>query len=585
MVLGVKIMSENERTVTYTKDGLLAFPVKDSEESGSVRIPQTSTSLGAGFGDPITPQDLEYASVREPIAGFLIYGIASDIVEKWFTVNKTDTEGEDPDFDSQVQKALQSLKFKKTLRQLIEYERLYGKALLVASFDDASDVNQLKNEKKKGAEPKQLVAYPPQQYKVLSYDTDPQSPRFGQPKTYMINAFGGVTYTLHWSRCNEVQTRTNGKSILELIWDDLTCGRNIRWGVAQWIFRTGGGFAVIKFPKEINGVATTREQLQAWGNAKEWSDITHRTYIGILNEVMDFKFEGAQGAALNPEPFFDTNTKQIAKATGIPKSILEGAEAGALTGSELNNQQYYKKISGFQTDYEEPIRWTIDACIDAGMVSGVKTVADESKPAGSVLKRMLRRVVVHDVQDAEPIDYKIEWNSAFELNALDEARTAVLIEQANQTRLEYMTIDEVRDMNEKKPLPNGEGAKLKASQQQQASSFGYPQQNDPFGFGDQTAEIQPNQTFVATLKSLAQQVIKGEITKQKALEEGAGVIDVYNKFEEEQAIGWVRRSTQTTGPISLNPEMQAELEDQRQRFLKNYARMLEDAEKLKIRNQ
>jgi len=573
----------SEKTVTYTKDGLIVYPtVADSEESGSVRIPQTSTSLGAGFGDPINTDDLEYASTREPIAGFLIYGIASDIIEKWFKLNKSKTEGEDPDFDLQIQKVLSSLKFKKTLRQLIEYERLYGKALLVASFDDASNITQLQKERKKGAEPKQLIAYPPTQYKILSHNKNPQSPRFGQPETYNINAFGGVTYTLHWSRCNEIQTRTNGKSILELIWDDLTCGRNIRWGVAQWIFRTGGGFAVIKFPKEINGVATTREQLQAWGNAKEWSDITHRTYIGILNEVMDFKFEGAQGAALNPEPFFDTNTKQIAKATGIPKSILEGAEAGALTGSELNNQQYYKKISGFQTDYEEPIKWVIDACIDAGMVSGAKTVADEHEPAGSVLKRILQRVIVHDEQDAEPIDYTIEWNSAFELNALDEARTTLLVEQANQTRLEYRTIDEVRDMNELEALPEGEGAKLKAAAQPQNpfSSFQPNQQQE----ADQTANIQPNQTFVSTLKSLAQKVIKGEITKQTALEEGAGVIDVYSKFEEEQAIGWVRRSTQTTGPISLSPEMQAELEDQRQRFLKNYARMLEDAEKLKTRN-
>lgn len=62
------------------------------------------------------------------------------------------------------------------------------------------------------------------------------------------------------------------------------------------------------------GKPTSKAQLQDWANSKEWSNITHRTYIAILNEVMDFKFEGAAGATLNPEPFFDTNTKQIAKA-------------------------------------------------------------------------------------------------------------------------------------------------------------------------------------------------------------------------------------------------------------------------------
>jgi hypothetical protein len=565
----------SEKPVTFTKDGIVVYPLADSEESGSIRIPQTDTSLGAGFGDPITPQDLEFASTREPVAGFLIYGIAADITEKWFTVNKTETEGKDPDFDAQVQKALQALNFKKTLRQLIEYERLYGKALLVGGFDDAQDMAALKKERRRGAEPKQLVAYPLHKYSILSYDTDPSSLRFGYPQFYTVNAFGGKTFTIHWSRCFECQTRTNGASILELIWDDLTCGRNIRWGVAQWIFRTGGGFAVIQFPKETNGVPTTREQLQSWANSKEWSDITHRNYICIIKDVMDFDFRGTQGATLNPEPFFDTNTKQIAKATGIPKSILEGAEAGALTGSELNNQQYYKKISGWQTDYEEPIRWVIDACMDAGLVSGVKTLADEPKPAGSILKRMLQKVIVKDAQPANPVDYVIEWVSAFELNALDEARIDVMVEQANTARLEYMTIDEVRDKTKLKPLPNGEGAKLKTATPQQT----------PFGFGDQLPETnspphpQPRQSFDAILTDYAQKVMKGEITKQKAMEEGAVIIENYNKFESEQAKNWIRTRTKFEGEPVLTQEMIEELDTQKQRYLKNYFTILEAAEK------
>ena len=73
--------------------------------------------------------------------------------------------------------------------------------------------------------------------------------------------------------------------------------------------------------KETNGETHSKTQLQDWANSKEWSNITHRTYIAILNEVMDFKFEGAQGATLNPEPFFDTNTKQIAKAKVTLKAL------------------------------------------------------------------------------------------------------------------------------------------------------------------------------------------------------------------------------------------------------------------------
>ena len=328
----------------------------------------------------------------------------------------------------------------------------------------------------------QVVAYPRYQFTVSERDSDPTSLRYGLPTIYKVNMArsqdlkesSNTQYNteIHWSRCFEAQTRTNGNSILDLIWDDLTCGRNIRWGVGQWVYRVGGGFAVIKFPKETMGKPTSKTQLQDWANSKEWSNITHRTYIAILNEVMDFKFEGAQGATLNPEPFFDTNTKQIAKATGIPKSILEGAEAGALTGSEKNDQQYYKKISGIQSDFEDAVRWVIDLLVSAGQIEGYsQTSANDSEPAGSVLKRMFRRVV-QQVKDQVPknFDYEIEWNSAFELNELDEARISLMQEQGNSLKLEYMLKDEVRAEKNLPPLPLGEGQTLKQSQT--PSSFG-----------------------------------------------------------------------------------------------------------------
>lgn len=85
----------SDKPVTLTRDGgmiVAATPTQDSGEGGSIRIPQTATSMGAGFGDPITWDDILYAATREPVAGFLIYGIAADVVEKWFVVNDPRTE-------------------------------------------------------------------------------------------------------------------------------------------------------------------------------------------------------------------------------------------------------------------------------------------------------------------------------------------------------------------------------------------------------------------------------------------------------------------------------------------------------------
>jgi len=101
-------------------------------------------------------------------------------------------------------------------------------------------------------------------------------------------------------------------------------------------------------------------------------------------------------------------------------------------------RQYCKKISGIQSDFEDAIRWVIDLLVCAGQIEGYsQTSTCDSEPAGSVLKRMFRRVVQH-TQDTAPkkFDYEIEW-SAFELNELDEARISLMQEQGNSLKLEY----------------------------------------------------------------------------------------------------------------------------------------------------
>ena len=87
-------------------------------------------------------------------------------------------------------------------------------------------------------------------------------------------------------------------------------------------------------------------------------------------------------------------------------------------------------------------------------------------------------------------------------------------------------------------------------------------------------------SFVAMLKDYAKKVMRGEITKAKAFEEGAVIIDNYNRFEAQQAEIWVKNHTGTGGAITLSPEMRGELDNQKTRFLADYSRILDDAERL-----
>uniref|UniRef100_A0A6M3XTC4 Anti-CBASS protein Acb1-like N-terminal domain-containing protein n=1 Tax=viral metagenome TaxID=1070528 RepID=A0A6M3XTC4_9ZZZZ len=442
--------------IRATRDGgLFIHPKADVSEGSSIRIPQVSTELGAGFGDAITDHDREFAATREPVAHFLTYHIVADVFDKWFIIDDPSIEGGDPKIDEAVQDALTLLKAKQICTKALEYERIYGWSLLVGSFNDAGDLHSLEQPLREGSQLLQLAAYSNPNIQVWLKDDDENSERFGEPIIYKIDRGDGKYLYIHYSRCQLVQTRSSGKGVLDPVWDDLTCGRNIRWGASQWMYRTGGGFPVIKFPP-----GTTKDKLEEWIDSNAFANLMARTYIGITGD-MDFKFEGAQGRALDPQPFFHTNLEQIAAGSGVPEPILRGAQAGALTGSEVNQQQYYKVISRIQASLETTIRWIIDHLAEARQIKGLPYLADQSLP------EKVKRWVKHDAQPKpQSFQYTIEWVSAFELTELDEANAENLKEDANVKRLQYMTIDEVRAMNELDPLPNGEGATLQKSQPQ-----------------------------------------------------------------------------------------------------------------------
>jgi hypothetical protein len=277
-------MSGNpENPVTLLRDGGMAvFPTQqtDADSGSSIRIPAVSTAMGADFGEAITDDARLFAATREPIAGFLTggsdgqRGFPKTIVEKWFTINDVTTKDPDPELDRALQKEFRRLKYKRVLTGFVGAKFLYGNTLLVGSYDDVNKLSVLETERPQSANLMQLEVFPKINYSVFNKDTNQDSLRYGLPLVYQVSD-GSRTFRVHWTRCFEHV----GVSILDLIWDDLTCGRNIRWGVGQWVFRVGGGFVVITFPKEIAGVPVTKEKLAAWAASKEWSNISHRSSI------------------------------------------------------------------------------------------------------------------------------------------------------------------------------------------------------------------------------------------------------------------------------------------------------------------
>jgi hypothetical protein len=228
----------------------------------------------------------------------------------------------------------------------------------------------------------------------------------------------------------------------------------------------------------------------------------------------------------------------------------------------------------------EPVRQTVAVNVDSA-----------SKSAGSILKRMFHKavaVVVKDQPDPVVVDYDIVWNSGFELSKLDEARADLIEEQANQTRLQYCTIDEVRADNDKLPLPLGAGeVVISLSKPPSSSQFPSANASDPSGIAasnqigsmdsEDAASQLPNMRNL--LKPIIKQVFDGHMTHDIALQQGLTLVEFYCNTEKERALDYVRGKFQNP-TLQISPEQERAFQRQKTRYTKDFTVILKKAERL-----
>ncbi len=392
-------------------------------KGNSIRIPYASPGLGARFGEPIALSDLTFAVRREPVAHRIVFDVAQDIFDNWFKLDSAATEKrKDEGFNRAVQAELARLDAKSVFTEMAVYERCYGWAIIVLGYEDSGETLEKPVENPKSIQ--MLAAYAPTQIGGVDEDTDRESPRYGLPLYYKVNRSGSAGERIHYSRVIHFATRLldhqyRGLSVLEPVWDDLTNLRNIRWGMGQTMYRYGSGFPDI----EIQGAS--KQQLEDFTESGQFADLHSRTYF-VHNEKQRIEFKGAQGAALDPEKYYEPILENLSAGSGLPKAILCGAQAGALTGSEVNEREYFKLISDAQSRYEPGVRELIDRLLETGQVkSAVKS-------------------------------YTIDWLGGFEVSDRERAEAELAHVQADEKRLAYMSVNEVRAENGLGPVEGGD---------------------------------------------------------------------------------------------------------------------------------
>ena len=510
----------------------------DTALSGS--IPGRGTGEGTQetrlFGGDITNSERMFAVERTPAGHRIVFMVAHDIFDKWFTL-KNVTKENDVELDKYVQKALNDLHAKDVFTRMAVFERAFGWAVIVLGYDD--DAETLKEPLVSAKALKDIDTYGEESITQIEEVKDHEDDRNGLPLIYRL--FGRSSLKkqdIHYTRCIHVATRLwthryKGISVLDPIYDDMLSLRYISWGAAMAMFRYGGGFPVIK----LHGAKQSK--IDAFIDSGQMDNVNAMKYF-VGSDKQTIEFAGMAGKALDPKPYYQIPIERISMGSNIPTNVLRGAQAGALTGSQVNEREYFKYISDQQSRYEPAMRELIG-------------------------------IILSFSEKYKETDFKIEWNPGFALNLLDQSIVDVNNERVNAMRSNYMTIDEIRKKNGLGVLPMGAGAVVVGLEKLKSAGGG------GFGFEafDESELRGMERTLSNELENVMERVRRADLTFDQAMLEAEMVVT--EKIRLIRQITLHRISTKAGRPISeVGPEAERQFANMKTRYLSFFRKILED---------
>jgi hypothetical protein len=569
------------------------------------------------FGSKIDDRELLFAIQREPAAFRIVFGVAKDTLDNWFTIELVGKDDKGVT-NEKVQKELTRLQAKWKFIKLLTLKRLFGYSILIKGYKD--DAAKLENElTDKTAQITYIEPYSKLEINRFIDVDDPEDERDGYPAFYVMKKSAGLVSNqvkVHYSRailCSSlvVDHRYLGWSVLQALYDDITGYRYMRYGLYQTIIRYGSGFPDVT----LKGPEADQKAINAFIASGQFDNLNGMKYF-VHNEQQQLEFKGFAAATLNPINYYQIALETLSMGSGIPEPVLKGSQAGAITGSEINERAYFKVISDEQTDFEQVIRELVD-----DILLNLKLSSEE-----------------------DPLDYKIVWKPSYEPTQKEKAELDFLNAQTAEKELLCKTVDEVRKDRFKLPAlpdkagavviglakpaqPQGQGvnpfnpdgtpktpqqladekAALDAQQTSQPqSSPGKPavahaKQESPPMPGADASEPPPatpsekaaaekkdkpespdeksiSRTLPMLMCELGQSVMDGKMNKDEALSRGRNMIIEYSRLEDEQALLWVKHRVNFPGVAIIPPEMRRKLDSQHKRFLSDLETLVADAD-------
>ena len=226
-----------------------------------------------------------------------------------------------------------------------------------------------------------LTAYAEDDAKILEFDNNDTSERFGLPVFYMLNRTTSkapsanntgnvVGKKIHFSRvihiAETLEDRTYGIPRLERVWNLLDDLEKVTGGGAEAFWRRADAGMQISLDPTIDLPADEIVKMQ-----QETDAYIHGLKRVIRTRGVEMKQLGSDVANLAPSA--EGIISQLSAATGIPQRILMGSEQAKLAAIQ-DRTNWDERIESRRAEYAEPyiVRPFIQRMMDLGVLPKIE---------------------------------------------------------------------------------------------------------------------------------------------------------------------------------------------------------------------
>lgn len=282
--------------------------------------------------------EIEAAYLKDALVFRGVNKKSRDVFKSWHVFDKDADKGA----VAKLQAFARRVGLKRVLTNALSDALLYGDAFIEKVYDGDTAPNEAEPSTKRL---KALSLVNPKTMRPIR-DTQPGSPSLGEVIGYEQQV-DSVRLRFHPSRFIHLQPYNIGDDergvgaveaaytiIVAKIKGDKALGDILTWHAK--------GYFALKIQD-----ATDEELVKGYEMVKKAREQGVNFFVGSDRHDYDIK----PGAQVNPTPFLDEFHTDIAAALDMPKDLLIGASAGAITGSETNLRDYYEDCAAFRDLY------------------------------------------------------------------------------------------------------------------------------------------------------------------------------------------------------------------------------------------